>query len=163
MLFQIRHVAKSNIPREHGQDGRFQAGVSLEKNAEKSTIGIYVTRILIATEKNKITYVLRMKNTIRLIKYCLLLSKGLKIKDGHQFDQIIVHSTQSTYMQNRTKISEWFHHRWFYPEFVICITGYSGYGLCQWETTLQCNIVSHWQSPYPEWFFCMGFSGPELL
>ena len=28
----------------------------------------------------------------------------------------------------------------------------SGYGLSQWETTLQCNVVSHWLSPYREWF-----------
>ena len=28
--------------------------------------------------------------------------------------------------------------------------GHSGYGLGQWETTLQCN-VSHWLNPYPEW------------
>ena len=27
----------------------------------------------------------------------------------------------------------------------------SGYVLSPWETTLQCNIVSHWLSPYPEW------------
>ena len=26
-----------------------------------------------------------------------------------------------------------------------------GYGHNQWETTLQCNIVSHWLCPYPEW------------
>ena len=25
-----------------------------------------------------------------------------------------------------------------------------GYGLGQWKTTLQCNVVSHWLSPYPE-------------
>ena len=25
------------------------------------------------------------------------------------------------------------------------------YGLIQWETTLHCNVVSHWLSPYPEW------------
>ena len=25
------------------------------------------------------------------------------------------------------------------------------YGLSQWETTLQCNVVSHWLSPCPEW------------
>ena len=28
---------------------------------------------------------------------------------------------------------------------------HSGYGLSQWETTLQCNVVSHWLSQYPEW------------
>ena len=28
---------------------------------------------------------------------------------------------------------------------------YSGYRLSQWETTLQCNVVSQWLSPYPEW------------
>ena len=26
---------------------------------------------------------------------------------------------------------------------------HSGYGLSQWETTLQCNGVSHWLIPYP--------------
>ena len=25
------------------------------------------------------------------------------------------------------------------------------YGISQWETTLQCNVVSHWLSPYPNW------------
>ena len=29
--------------------------------------------------------------------------------------------------------------------------GYSGYGLSQWEMTLQCNVISHWLSPCPEW------------
>ena len=28
---------------------------------------------------------------------------------------------------------------------------HSGYGLSQWEKTLQCNIISHWLSPYTEW------------
>ena len=28
---------------------------------------------------------------------------------------------------------------------------HSGYGLSQWETTLHCNVVSLWLSPYPEW------------
>ena len=28
---------------------------------------------------------------------------------------------------------------------------HSGYGLCQWEKTLQSNVFSHWLSPYPEW------------
>ena len=27
---------------------------------------------------------------------------------------------------------------------------HSGYSLSQWETTLQCNVVSHWLRPYPE-------------
>ena len=25
------------------------------------------------------------------------------------------------------------------------------FGLSQWETTLQCNVISHWLSPCPEW------------
>ena len=28
------------------------------------------------------------------------------------------------------------------------IRDHSGYGLSHWETTLQCNIVSHWLGPY---------------
>ena len=27
----------------------------------------------------------------------------------------------------------------------------SGYGLRQWETTLYCNVVSHWLSSYSDW------------
>ena len=27
----------------------------------------------------------------------------------------------------------------------------SEYGLSKWESTLQCNVVSRWLSPYPEW------------
>ena len=28
---------------------------------------------------------------------------------------------------------------------------HSRYGLSQWETTLHCNVVSHWLGPYPQW------------
>ena len=28
---------------------------------------------------------------------------------------------------------------------------HSGNGLNQWEMLLQCNSISHWLSPYPEW------------
>ena len=31
----------------------------------------------------------------------------------------------------------------------------SVYGLSQWDTTLQCNIASHWLNPYTEW--CLYF------
>ena len=31
------------------------------------------------------------------------------------------------------------------------IRDHSGYGLSQWETTLPCNVFSHWLSPYLEW------------
>ena len=30
-----------------------------------------------------------------------------------------------------------------------------GYGLSQWETPIQCNVVSHWLSPYQEWSLTM--------
>ena len=39
-----------------------------------------------------------------------------------------------------------------YP--VRCACGFrdhSEYELSQWETTLHCNVVSHWLSPFPEW------------
>ena len=36
----------------------------------------------------------------------------------------------------------------------VLIKAVSGYGLSQWETTLHCNVVSHWQSPFPDW--CLG-------
>ena len=40
--------------------------------------------------------------------------------------------------------------------FISYSGGQSRYGLIQWETTLHCNVVSHWRSPYPEWsqIFC---------
>ena len=28
---------------------------------------------------------------------------------------------------------------------------HSGYELSQWEMPLQCNVISHWLNPYPEW------------
>ena len=31
--------------------------------------------------------------------------------------------------------------------YVIWSRDHSGYGLCQWETTLLCNVVSHWLCP----------------
>ena len=31
------------------------------------------------------------------------------------------------------------------------IRDHSEYGLSQWETTLHCNVVCHWLSPYKEW------------
>ena len=27
-----------------------------------------------------------------------------------------------------------------------------GHWLSQWETTLQCNVISHWLNPYTEWY-----------
>ena len=32
---------------------------------------------------------------------------------------------------------------------------FSGYGLSQWKTTLHCNVISHWLSPYQEWSLCI--------
>ena len=40
------------------------------------------------------------------------------------------------------------------------------YGLSQWETTLQCNIVSYWLNPYPEWYhryWCMDTLGTYIV
>ena len=31
------------------------------------------------------------------------------------------------------------------------IRDHSGYGFGQWEMKLQCNVVSHWLSPSPDW------------
>ena len=46
-------------------------------------------------------------------------------------------------------------YQWSYDFFALAhwfaLRDHSGYGLSQWETTLHCNIVSHWLSPYPEW------------
>ena len=32
----------------------------------------------------------------------------------------------------------------------VILWTHSNYELSQWETTLHCNVVSHWLSPYPE-------------
>ena len=36
-------------------------------------------------------------------------------------------------------------------DFTHILRDHAGYGLSQWETTLHCNVVSHWLRPYPEW------------
>ena len=41
---------------------------------------------------------LRMTNTIKLVKYGLLITKDLKIQDGHQFWAKVVHDMKSTNM-----------------------------------------------------------------
>ena len=54
-----------------------------------------------------------------------------------------------------------------YERFVIHIfRDHSWYGLSQWATTLQGNVVSHWMSPYPEcpWnHFCMQNTNCQAL
>ena len=40
----------------------------------------------------------------------------------------------------------------------LCFRDHSGYGFSQWETTLYCNIVSHWLSPYRVWSPCPQFT-----
>ena len=35
--------------------------------------------------------------------------------------------------------------------FYVFSKDYSVYGLIQWETTLHCNVVSHWLNPYLDW------------
>ena len=37
---------------------------------------------------------------------------------------------------------------------VDCHRDHSVYGISQWERTLQCNVLSHWLSPYTEWSLC---------
>ena len=36
-----------------------------------------------------------------------------------------------------------------------CFMDHSGYGFSQWETTLQCTVVSHWLSHCPEFSLCL--------
>ena len=40
---------------------------------------------------------------------------------------------------------------------------HSGYGLSQWETMLQCNVVPHWPSPYQEWSLNLYIFIPKLV
>ena len=44
-------------------------------------------------------------------------------------------------------------------QFYQLITHATGYGLSQWEMMLQCNIISHWLSPYPEWSLAFVLEG----
>ena len=37
---------------------------------------------------------------------------------------------------------------WLYKHGILVSRDYSGYGLNQWETMLQCDVVSYWLSPY---------------
>ena len=41
----------------------------------------------------------------------------------------------------------------FYNQSYWC-RGHFAYGFNRWETTLPCNVVSHWLRPYPEWSIC---------
>ena len=68
---------------------------------------------------------------------------------------------------NTENVSIWWHHD--------CeIRDHSGCGLSQWETALHCNDVSHWLSPFSEWFlvitrlicvsgFAAGISGKQTV
>ena len=44
-------------------------------------------------------------------------------------------------------------HIYLSPSFNVSVLAgtNSGYGFSQWEMTLQCNVISHWLSLYPEW------------
>ena len=44
---------------------------------------------------------------------------------------------------------------WVWAEPMRNNVTFSGYGLSQWKTTLHCNVVSHWLSPYQEWSLCI--------
>ena len=61
-------------------------------------------------------------------------------------------------MLRRRKVCTLFHLEWreFTNKYIHDVhyqapKGHSGCGLSQWETTLHCNVISHWLSPYPEW------------
>ena len=52
--------------------------------------------------------------------------------------------------------------------YCIQLWDHSWHGLSQWETTLRCNVLSHWLSPYPEWSLilynqCLPHSSPEIM
>ena len=51
---------------------------------------------------------------------------------------------------------EWYHGSWSWLHIQCHIlhtvqNDHSRYELSQWETTLHCNVVSHWLGPYPQW------------
>ena len=39
---------------------------------------------------------------------------------------------------------------------------HTGHGHSQWETIFQCNIFSHWLSPYPEWSLLSQLQGSTM-
>ena len=49
------------------------------------------------------------------------------------------------------QICTWFVNTGIIDQYIPGIRDHSGHGLSQWETTLHCNVVSLWLSPYPEW------------
>ena len=40
---------------------------------------------------------------------------------------------------------------------------YSRYGFSQWETTLHCNVATHWLSPYLEWPLIQLLANPMVI
>ena len=75
--------------------------------------------------------------------------------DYMDLDVSLIHYRASVFylMSFNKLLNKQLRHRWFRTAWRSCVTAmyYSGYGLSQWETTLLCNVVSHWLSPYPDW------------
>ena len=46
---------------------------------------------------------------------------------------------------------------------MLCFRDHSGYGPSHWETTLRCNVVSHWLSPNSERSLCLDHCDVLLL
>ena len=62
--------------------------------------------------------------------------------------------------------SQWVNlHQWILNLLSTISRDHSGYGLNQWNTTLECNIVSHWLNPHPEWslIFYQGHYASNIL
>ena len=50
-----------------------------------------------------------------------------------------------------------------FPILEVIYRDHSGYGLSQWDPMIHCDIVSHWLSPYPVWFWHLSGSSWVMI
>ena len=83
----------------------------------------------------------------------MMATDGLAIKEPGQQEPYYWHIYPRIFQFQhwKGKISKLLVFNSYTSTFVQIVREHPGYGLSQWETTLQCNVVSHWLSSYPEW------------
>ena len=93
--------------------------------------GLYHMTLLPETTNNRVKYAANIalgpKNIV-WSRYITLISSKVFTKE-------------TSYLTHKCEFKLWS---------LVYLRDHSGHGLSQWETTLHCNVVSHWLSQYPE-------------
>ena len=80
----------------------------------------------------------------------IMSNEGLTVLWWSALWYILLKKFKHTFSTFNDSISGVFYEDWFWISFEGSF--YFVYGLSQWEMMLQCTIVSHWLSPYTEWY-----------